>query len=46
MAMRNAPNSSEENTTSPFLISIKEVPQIKASIIIRNQASAGVEVVF
>ena len=44
MAMRIAPNSLELNTTSPFLIRIKDVPQMRASIISRNQASGGVPV--
>ena len=44
MVMRQAPSSSGEKTISPFLISIKEVPQIRASIITRNQASGGVPV--
>ncbi len=42
MAIRKAPSSSEEKTTRPLLIRIKDVPQIRASIIIRNQANAGV----
>jgi hypothetical protein len=43
IAIRKAPNSSEEKTTKPLFIRIKDVPQIRASIIIRNQASGGVD---
>lgn len=45
--MRKAPSSSAAKTSSPFLIRIKEVPQIRERKIKINQATAGVpEVVF
>jgi hypothetical protein len=39
MAMRTLPSSSEEKTASPFLINMKEVPQIRETKIRINQAS-------
>lgn len=43
MVIRKAPNSSDENTASPFFIRINDVPQTSDRKIRINQAQNGVE---